>query len=291
MPKRLGSKLKELFGRSKAGEEFFEELEDMLIEADIGATVAFEVVDELRADARRSKLSSKEELAAALGERLRPYLTRVELPLVEDRLNVFLVLGVNGVGKTTTIAKLAQYYREHGAGEGVSLAAGDTFRAAAVEQLSLHGKKLGLRVVSQSSGADPGAVIFDTIESAKTRGERLVLADTAGRMHTKANLVAELGKVDRIVRSRSPGSNYKKLLVIDATTGQNGLRQAETFHEAVGVDAVVLAKYDSTARGGILVPIAKNLGLGCAYIGTGEKLNDLEPFDPDRYLTELVGGV
>ncbi len=291
MRKRLSSKLKELFGRRQASEQFFDELEDVLIESDLGATVAFEVVDELRAEARRAQLSSKEELAAALGERLRPYLRRVELPLTADQLNVFLVLGVNGVGKTTTIAKLAQYYREHGAGEGVALAAGDTFRAAAVEQLSLHGQKLGLRVVSQASGADPGAVIYDTIESAKTRGECLVLADTAGRMHTKANLVAELGKVDRIVRSRSPECNYKKLLVVDATTGQNGLRQAEIFHEAVGVDAIILAKYDSTARGGILVSVAKNLGLGCAFLGTGEKLSDLEPFDPESYLTELVGGV
>ncbi len=291
MPKRLSARLKELFGRKSGEGEFFEELEDLLIESDIGATVAFEVVDELRAEARRAKLASREELAAALRERLRPYLRSVELSLAGDRLNIFLVLGVNGVGKTTTIAKLAQYYREHGAGDGVALAAGDTFRAAAVEQLTLHGQKLGMRVVSQASGADPGAVIYDTIESAKTRGERLVLADTAGRMHTKANLVAELGKVDRIVRSRSPQSNYKKLLVIDATTGQNGLRQAETFHEAVGVDGVLLAKYDSTARGGILVPIAKNLGIGCAFLGTGEKLHDLQPFDPDRYLGELVGGV
>jgi fused signal recognition particle receptor len=167
------------------------------------------------------------------------------------------------------------------------LAAGDTFRAAAVEQLTTHGDRLGLRTVKQSTGADAGAVIYDALASAKSRNEQLVLADTAGRMHNRANLVAELEKIDKIIRRHD--AVYKRVLVLDATTGQNALRQAEIFHEAVGVDAVILAKYDSTAKGGILVPVSRSLHIPCAFLGRGEKYGDLEPFDPDRYLEELLG--
>jgi fused signal recognition particle receptor len=197
---------------------------------------------------------------------------------------------VNGVGKTTIIAKMAHRFIKSGAGN-VVLAAGDTFRAAAIDQLEIHGERVGARVVKQDHGSDPGAVIYDAVSSAESRGERIIIADTAGRMHNRANLIKELAKIDRIASERL-GENgiYKKILVIDATTGQNGMRQAETFHEAVGVDAVVLTKYDSSAKGGLVAAIGMKMGLPFAYLGRGEGMDDLVPFDPDTYLDELLAG-
>jgi fused signal recognition particle receptor len=212
-------------------------------------------------------------------------------PLVLPRgtLTVLLVLGVNGVGKTTTIAKLAAWYRRSQGIESTVLVAGDTFRAAAIDQLRLLGERLGLPVVAQEPGADPGAVIFDGISSARARGSELVIADTAGRLHNREALVKELAKIDRIVRAKAPGDASRRLLVLDATTGQNALAQAEVFHAAVGVDAMVLAKYDSTAKGGMVVPISRALGVPFAFVGVGEKPDDLEPFDVERYLESLLG--
>jgi len=287
--KGLGARLKDLFTRSPEGEEFYEELEDLLIEADMGSAVTMDAVDELRRRAKSEKLRDRGAVLAALADILAGYLSAYSLELDPDRLNVFLVLGVNGVGKTTTIAKLAQHYRAAAGTDGIVLAAGDTFRAAAIDQLSLHGERLGIRTVKQAPGADPGAVIYDALESARSRGDRLVLADTAGRMHSKQNLVNELAKIDKIVRNRAADAVYRRILVIDATTGQNALQQAEIFHDAVGLDAIVLAKYDSTAKGGILVPIARDLGVSCAFLGRGETYDSLEPFDPARYLDELLG--
>lgn len=288
MKKGLGAKLKALFGAGADSEEFFESLEDGLIEADLGAAVAMEISDSLRAAARKARLKSADEFRTALAALIAERTKAIDLRPDPDRLAVFLVLGVNGVGKTTTIAKLAHHARTVWGQSGVVLAAGDTFRAAAVDQLSIHAERLGVRIVRQGAGADPGAVIYDAVQSAVTRGETVVFADTAGRMHNKANLVAELQKIDRIVSGRAAGCIYRKLLVIDATTGQNGLRQAEIFHEAVSVDAAILAKYDSTARGGIVVPICSSLGIPFAFIGSGERYEDLRPFDSQRYAEELV---
>lgn len=209
------------------------------------------------------------------------------MELENEKLNVFLVLGVNGVGKTTTIAKLASYYKKKYSVESV-LAAGDTFRAAAIDQLVFHGEKLGMKVIKQKPGADPGAVIYDTIVNAKAAGKNIVIADTAGRMHNKANLVRELQKIDKIVASKAGEVNYRKVIVIDATTGQNGLRQAEIFHEAVGIDGVILAKYDSMSKGGIVVPVSRELGIPIAFIGIGEKYEDLIPFNKENYVNNLL---
>jgi fused signal recognition particle receptor len=217
------------------------------------------------------------------------YLKTVEIPVDNQRLGVFLFLGVNGVGKTTTIAKTADYYRGKVGTDSIVFAAGDTFRAAAGEQLSILGERLGIRVVKQQPGSDPGSVIYDSIESTRSRGGGLVLADTAGRMHTKNNLVRELGKIDKIISNKIEDGYYWKLLVIDATTGQNALRQAEIFHEAVGVDAVVMAKFDSSAKGGIAVSICKELGLPFAFAGTGEKLDRLRRFESGWFLDEFLG--
>ncbi len=282
----IGSKLSNLFTTNKLSDTFFEDLEDLLIESDMGVRTAMEIIDALKK--RKGRIQTEGDLLQELKMMLSENIISLNLSPEKDVLNLFLVLGVNGVGKTTSIAKLARYYRDTQEVESV-LAAGDTFRAAAIEQLVYHGEKLGMRVVKQNIGSDPGAVIYDTIESAKSGGRKLIIADTAGRMHNKENLVRELQKIDKIVSNKIDPRYYKKIIVIDATTGQNGLRQAELFHEAVHLDAVILAKYDSMSRGGIVVPICKNLGIPIAFIGTGEKYEDLDVFDTDLYLRNLLG--
>jgi len=285
--KNLGRRLLELLSNHTIDESLFEDLEDLLIESDLGGTVTMEVVDELRDHVKEKKLSSHEEIIGELKSILAEQIKAVELFPDGENLNVFLVLGVNGVGKTTSIAKMARYYGEKGVGD-IALSAGDTFRAAAVNQLKIHGERTGFRVVHQGQGADPAAVIFDTITSAKARGEKLVLADTAGRMHNRTNLVKELQKIDSVIRKKlDEGDTYRKILVIDSTTGQNGVQQAEVFNQAVELDAIILTKYDSTARGGNIVSISRKLGIPFAFIGKGEKLTDLEPFSPESYLEDL----
>lgn len=286
--KNLGRRLFDLFNTHSFDESLFEELEDLLIESDLGGTVTMEIVDDLREASKIGKIRDKEGIMAELKKILAEGICSVELKPQPDGLNVFLVLGVNGVGKTTSIAKMARYFSEEGTGD-IVLSAGDTFRAAAVEQLRIHGERTGFRVVHQGQGSDPAAVIFDTITSARAKGEKLVLADTAGRMHNRTNLVKELQKIDSVIRKKlEPGDTYKKILVIDSTTGQNGLQQAEVFNEAVNIDAIILTKYDSTARGGNIVSISRKLGIPFAFIGTGEKLTDLEPFSADSYLEDLL---
>jgi fused signal recognition particle receptor len=288
MKKGLGARLRELFGLGIGGEEFYEELEDTLIEGDLGASTAVAVVAELKEYAKRNRLQTREDLRDGLKAVLRKYVKTATVEPDRGRLNFLLVLGVNGVGKTTTIAKLAHRFKKVLGADRVLLSAGDTFRAAAIDQLKLHGERLGLRVVSQDSGADPGAVMYDSIETARARGAELVLADTAGRMHNKANLVRELQKVDKVIKGRIGDGTYRTLLVIDATTGQNGRQQAEIFHEAIGVDSIALTKYDSTAKGGIVVSISRDLGIPFSFVGTGEKMDDLSPFDAEEYLDGLL---
>lgn len=284
--KRLGARLKELFRPGRDREEFYDDLEDLLIEADIGAHLAIEIGDALR---KLRRLNSREELVAALRGILLEGLTPASLDLDPQVLNIVLVLGVNGVGKTTSIAKLVQRYQNEWPGAGITIAAGDTFRAAAIEQLETHGERLGVRVIKQAIGSDAGAVIWDAVSSARARGDRLLFADTAGRMHNRADLVRELEKIHAIVLKHDDGSiRYRKLLVIDATTGQNALQQAEMFHQAVGVDAVMLSKYDSSARGGILISLSRRIGLGCAYLGTGESYDAIRAFDPEQYVDEIL---
>jgi len=286
--KNLALRLKELLGTGSRDADYFEELEEILIEADIGPALAMEVVGELQKEAGRGGPKDRDRTLDVL-KRLLGASLRTEQPrLVRGELNVFLVLGVNGVGKTTTIAKLAEFYRRHEQVSEILLSAADTYRAAAIDQLLRWGERLKLPVIHQDSGADPGAVIFDSLSSARARGAELVLADTAGRLHNKAHLVKELGKVDKIIRGRIGDGNYQKLLVIDATTGQNALKQAEVFNEAVGVDAIVMAKYDSTAKGGVAVAICRQLGIPFAFLGQGEKLEDLRPFDADFFLEGLL---
>lgn len=287
--KGLFDKIREFFGVGQEQEAFFEGIEDVLIEGDMGYKTAADVTDRLRVKAKEGRLKDPESLRQELKNILGDMLKTGRLELEENKNHLFLILGVNGVGKTTTLAKLARYFQNKGQTKTL-LAAGDTFRAAAVDQLQLHGQRLGLRVVAQGMGADPGAVLFDALESARSQGETLVLADTAGRLHNKVQLIKELQKVDKIARQKMEGQVYKKLLVLDATTGQNALKQAEVFQEAVGVDGIVLTKYDSTGRGGMAPTISSLLGIPFYFMGTGEKLEDLKPFDAQEFLENLLGG-
>lgn len=285
----IGGRLRDLFQSRGFNDEFFHDLEDAMIEADMGVRIASETGDALRKVVRDEGLRTREELRAALKAHVKLFLRARELPLAPGALNVYLVLGVNGVGKTTTIAKMAQHFRVHRGVSRILLVAGDTFRAAAIEQLKLLGEKLGLPVIAQDHGADPGAVIFDGIASARARGDELLIADTAGRLHNKEALVKELAKIDKIVASRIGDGTYQKILVLDATTGQNSLAQAEVFHRAVGIDSIVLSKCDSTAKGGMAASICRELGIPISFLGRGEHLDDLEVFDPDQYLDSLFG--
>lgn len=283
----LGARLKKLFTAGKLSETFYEKLEDMLIEGDLGVKTAFELVDQIRLEIKKQNIRNESEFMEAFKIYLSDQIITNYYVPDRDELSVILVLGVNGVGKTTTIAKLASYFKKE-FGINSVLSAGDTFRAAAIDQLVYHGLKLDMRVVHQQHGADPGAVIYDTIDSAVSRGEKMIIADTAGRMHNRENLVKELKKIDKIIKSKIEEKNYKKFLVIDATTGQNGLRQAESFHDAVGLDGIVLAKYDSASKGGIVISIFRDLNIPVLFLGTGEGYNDIIRFDRDEFLKTLL---
>ncbi|HEY9053793.1 MAG TPA: signal recognition particle-docking protein FtsY [Rectinemataceae bacterium] len=283
----FADRIKALFRRNALDDAVFEDLADLLVEGDVGAGFAFELVDSLKALCRKEGIRDAEEARRALKRILRPFALGGRLDLDSGGLNVVLLLGVNGVGKTTSCAKLASWAKKSGMGK-IILAAGDTFRAAAVNQLVIHGQRLGIRVVAQGQGADAGAVLWDSIEAAG--GEGLVVADTAGRMHTRADLMKELEKMDRIVSQKAPSSVYRKILVLDATTGQNGMRQAEIFNDAVKLDGVILSKYDSTAKGGMVLTLGKQLGLKTLFVGTGEGYEDISVFDPEAFLQDFVGG-
>ena len=288
MFKKFKEKLKSLFTSRKIDEAFFEELEDTLIEGDLGARLTDEVIETLRKAAKEEKAKTVEDLQLLMKDILSPYVNCFDFVPKKGELTIFLVLGVNGVGKTTSIAKIAQYYVDKG--YKVMLAAADTFRAAAVDQLDIHADRLGIRIVKQKTGSDPGAVVYDAITSAQSQGDEIILIDTAGRMHNKENLMRELQKINKIIANRGvKEENYKKLIVIDSTTGQNGLSQTLLFNEAVKVDGVILSKYDSAAKGGALVQIGQQLGLPVAFVGTGETYKDIHLFDKEEFLNALVG--
>ncbi len=284
----FAQKLKSLFGiHSDRNEDFFDDLADALIEGDIGAKMAMDIVDSLQEKCRREKITDGNEITSCLREMLLPYVKAVDFPVQKGSVNVFMILGVNGVGKTTSVAKMAKWYTDRG--ENVIMAASDTFRAAAVDQISMHGERLGIRVVKHQMGSDPSAVVFDAAAACSSAGGGLVLADTAGRLHNKENLVNELKKIDRIASSKASEGCYKKILVVDSTTGQNALRQAEVFHEAVGIDALILTKYDSTAKGGGIISIGRELGIPVLFVCTGESYDTIAPLNPSSYLDEFLG--
>ena len=284
----FGDRIRSFFKRASLDEGAYEDLADLLVEGDLGAAFSYEIVDRLREHCRREKIGDLESARKALKILLEPYAPRKPFIIDPERLNIVLLLGVNGVGKTTSCAKLANWARDQGV-ENIVLAAGDTFRAAAVNQLRIHGERLGIRVVAQNQGSDAAAVLWDSIEAATSRGGGLVVVDTAGRMHTRQDLVKELEKMNRIVSQKAPESRYLKLLVLDSTTGQNGMRQAETFNGAVDLDGVILSKYDSTAKGGLVLSLARQFGLATIFVGTGEGYGDFSVFDPPAFLDDFVG--
>jgi fused signal recognition particle receptor len=266
------------------GDTSWDDVEETLIAGDVGATLAMDVVDKARA-ARHpdgTEAAVREQLGALLVARDVDWEPRAK---GEGQPAVVLVVGVNGTGKTTTIGKLATRYA--GEGRSVILAAGDTFRAAAIDQLRIWAERAGVPVVAHAPGADPGAVVYDALDAAVARDADLVIADTAGRLHTKSNLMDELSKIRRIVDKRLPGAEPETLFVLDATTGQNGLAQARAFHEAVGLTGIVLTKLDSTAKGGIVFAIEDALDVPVRFVGVGEQVGDLLPFDPDAFVDAL----
>ena len=289
MKKSFGERLKSLFSKSSnLDDDFYDNLIDILVEGDIGAKTAYLIVEELEKICSIEKMKEENQIVSKLKELLLRDVKSIEIEPEPEKQNVWMVLGVNGVGKTTTVAKLAKYFVSGGL-NNVILASADTFRAAAIEQLSMHGEKIGVRVVSHQHGSDPSAVVYDAADALKSKGPGLVIADTAGRLHNKENLVRELQKIDKTCRSKADEGCYKKIIVIDSTTGQNALRQAEVFNEAVGVDAIIMTKYDSTAKGGVAVTIGRELGLPVAFICTGEHYEDIETFDAEKYIDEFLG--
>ncbi len=275
-------------GRAFLDDATVEALEEALIAADVGAATAAELVERVRRRARRADGTTPLRLREVLGEEMAQVLLEAPAPPpVEARPRVTLVVGVNGVGKTTSIAKLAR--RSQRRGEGVLIAAADTFRAAAAEQLQVWGDRLGVQVIRQQQGADPAAVVFDALRAAAARGVDHLLVDTAGRLHTKDHLMAELAKVRRVIEREAPGWGRPTLLVLDATTGQNAVAQARQFAQVAGVDGVLLAKIDGTAKGGVVVAIARELGLPVLYLGVGESADDLVEFRPREFAAALLG--
>ncbi|MDR7422084.1 MAG: signal recognition particle-docking protein FtsY [Armatimonadota bacterium] len=264
-------------------EAFYDRLEELLVTADVGAALSAAIVDAVRRDPRAR---TPEAVRAALAARLREALGPPGTLRLDPPPAVVLVLGVNGSGKTTTIGKLA--YRLRAEGRRVLLAAGDTFRAAAIEQLELWGERVGAPVVRHQAGADPAAVVFDAAQAAAARRADALIVDTAGRLHTKVNLMEELKKIDRVIARALPQAPVERLLVLDASTGQNGLAQARHFHGAVGLTGAVLAKLDGTAKGGIVVAVAHELRIPITFVGVGERSDDLVPFDPDAFVEALL---
>ena len=283
----FAQKLRSLFGGKRIDGEFFDDLADALVEGDIGAKMACEIAQELERACRGQGVREEADVRRGLRRMLLSCVRPLPLAPERGKVSVYLLLGVNGVGKTTTAAKIARFFKD--AGENVILAACDTFRAAAEEQLGTHGKNVGVRVIAHQHGTDPSSVVFDAGEAARAAGGALVVADTAGRLHNKENLVRELQKIDRVASSKADAGCYKKILVIDSTTGQNAVRQAEVFSRSVGVDAVVLTKCDSTAKGGAAFCIGRELGIPVCFVCTGERYGDIAPFDGESYVDSFLG--
>ncbi|EWG11919.1 signal recognition particle-docking protein FtsY [Cytobacillus firmus] len=291
----FSNKVNDLVSRyRKVDEEFFEELEEILIGADVGFDTVMELVDELRREVKRKNIQDPREVQAVISEKLVDIYdsageTSTELNIQTDGLTVILFVGVNGVGKTTTIGKLAHKFKSEG--KNVLLAAGDTFRAGAIEQLEVWGERVGVDVIKQGAGSDPAAVMYDAVQSAKSRKADILICDTAGRLQNKVNLMKELEKVKRVIEREVPGAPHEVLLVLDATTGQNAMIQAKTFKEATDVSGIVLTKLDGTAKGGIVLAIRNELEIPVKFVGLGEKMDDLQEFNAEQYVYGLFADI
>ena len=281
----FSGKLRVLFSKNKLGDEFYEELEEILISSDVSVKTAEEVVSRVKEKAIEGRMSDEEYVTNLLRDILTEMLeeSEVEPPSYPC---VIMLVGVNGVGKTTTVGKLAHYFLSKG--KTVTVAAADTFRAAASEQLSVWAERAKVRIVKHEEGSDPSAVIFDAVASAKAKGTDVVIVDTAGRLHVKDNLMNELRKMDRVVSREYPEADFLKLLVLDATTGQNAVNQAQVFDEAVELDGIVLTKLDGTAKGGFVFSLSSELSLPVIFAGVGEKIDDLEMFDSKSFVEAIL---
>ncbi|MGJ3196437.1 signal recognition particle-docking protein FtsY [Peribacillus frigoritolerans] len=278
----------------KVDEDFFEELEEILIQADVGFDTVMELIDQLKMEVKLRNISNTREVQSVISEKLVEIYqgddeATSSLNIQEEGLTVILFVGVNGVGKTTTIGKLAHKFKTEG--KSVVLAAGDTFRAGAIEQLEVWGERVGVSVIKQGEGSDPAAVMFDAIQAAKARKADILICDTAGRLQNKVNLMKELEKVKRVIEREVPGAPHEVLLALDATTGQNALIQAKTFKEATNVSGIVLTKLDGTAKGGIVLAIRNELAIPVKFVGLGEKMDDLQEFDAEKYVYGLFADI
>ena len=274
-------------GFSQLDDDFYDELEESLVMADMGAETTMEAVEDLRRRCKAEKIKDVEGARACMRQVLAGYLTGGDMAVDMSRKPaVVLFIGVNGVGKTTSIGKLAARWKREG--KKVLLCAGDTFRAAAADQLTIWSERAGVDIIKQHEGADPAAVVYDAMSAAKARKSDVVLVDTAGRLHNKKNLMNELNKISRVIDRECPDSSRETLLVLDATTGQNGLIQAKQFAEAAGITGIVLTKLDGTAKGGIVIAIAKELGVPVKFVGVGEGVDDLQPFDAKAFTEALL---
>lgn len=266
-------------------DEFFEELEEILITSDVGVNTTMEIVGELRKQVKEQKIGDAEKIRNILKDKIAAILESGQEDFISKFPAVLLIVGVNGVGKTTTIGKLASKYRQEG--RKVLIAAGDTFRAAAAEQLQIWGQRAGVEVISHEEGSDPAAVIFDSIHAARSRGADILICDTAGRLHSKKNLMNELEKINRVIDREYPEAHKEVLLVLDATTGQNAVVQAKLFKEVVGITGIILTKLDGTAKGGVIIAVKSELNVPIRFIGVGEKVEDLQPFDSRQFAEAL----
>ncbi|MGW6665477.1 signal recognition particle-docking protein FtsY [Peribacillus sp. NPDC055009] len=278
----------------KVDEDFFEELEEILIQADVGFDTVMELIDQLKREVKLRNISDTREVQSVISEKLVEIYqgddeATSSLNIQVEGLTVILFVGVNGVGKTTTIGKLAHRFKMEG--KSVVLAAGDTFRAGAIEQLEVWGERVGVSVIKQGEGSDPAAVMFDAIQAAKARKADILICDTAGRLQNKVNLMKELEKVKRVIEREVPGAPHEVLLALDATTGQNALIQAKTFKEATNVSGIVLTKLDGTAKGGIVLAIRNELAIPVKFVGLGEKMDDLQEFDAEKYVYGLFADI
>ena len=281
------TKLKEVFTGKPIDDEMYEELEDLLIQSDLGFDMTLRVIEELEERVKKAKVKDSEEVYEILKQILREKISSENsaLDIVDGKLNIILVVGVNGVGKTTSIGKIASKLKQKN--KKVIIGAADTFRAAAIEQLEEWGKRTGVEVIKQSHGSDPGAVVFDTISTARSKKYDVAIIDTAGRLHNKSDLMKELEKINKIIIQQSGEDNFEKLLVIDSTTGQNGLQQAKLFNEIVDLSGVILTKFDGTAKGGIIFAISDELKKPIKYLGVGEGIEDLREFNADEFVNAI----
>lgn len=281
--KTLSAKINELFSHG-LNDDFYEELEDILISSDVSVKTSMEIVENIRDKANEQKLKEKSYVIDLLKTELADLLSEAE-PVEITPPTVIMMVGVNGVGKTTTIGKLAKKLQKEG--KSVMVAAGDTFRAAASDQLTTWAERANVKIVKHTEGADPSAVVYDAIASAKARKTDVLIVDTAGRLHVKANLMEELKKMDRVIEREYPEAQVLKFIVLDSTTGQNSYSQVEAFTDAIGIDGIVLTKFDGTAKGGFVVSLSKELEVPVVYVGVGEKIDDLEDFEPQEFVDAL----